>query len=433
MVGKAWCGTGLRRWRNRAAANGPPPHPPGRRHPIAREAFPSGAFAWFLLASFFLNFSNGAYAPLLPDVVSTLGLSLAAAGFLGTAFSLPRSLLALPAGLLAERIGPTRIMHAGMSMVLAGTLVTARASSMGEMVLARALIGLGYGSTSIVAIVYLMRAGPADHRTRRGNMYEGALITGNAVSGYLVGEIAARAGWRWGFGTAAVAAGLGWLTAAWRVFPAVRAAFREPAPAPGPEAPRGPSPRAHPYTLPAIYLAVLGLAFGWAGMATTLAPLYGSQALGLGSAAIGRAFAVGYIVEGLLLIPVGWAADTFGRLRVLLPGMAMLVAGTALLPLAGGAAGYTVACGLFIAGMSVWMIPASLLAEHRQGRFGGREVGTYRLMTDLAMVAAPVTVGTVTGWGGFGLGAAVVALVMALAGGVTGVVLGMQRSGRGRR
>ena len=58
--------------------------------------------------SFLLNFGQGVYPPLLPEVVTALGLSLAAAGFLGTAFSLPRSLLALPAGMLVERIGPTR-------------------------------------------------------------------------------------------------------------------------------------------------------------------------------------------------------------------------------------------------------------------------------------------------------------------------------------
>ena len=44
--------------------------------------------------------------------------------------------------------------------------------------------------------------------------------------------------------------------------------------------------------------------------------------LGLSAAAIGRALAIGYVAEALLLIPVGWAADTFGRLRVLVPGWA---------------------------------------------------------------------------------------------------------------
>ena len=69
------------------------------------------------------------------------------------------------------------------------------------------------------------------------------------------------------------------------------------------------------------------LAFGWAGAIVTLAPLYGGQRLGLNAATIGRALAIGYVVEAILLLPVGWAADTFGRLRVLLPGMAVLMHG----------------------------------------------------------------------------------------------------------
>src|SRR5262249_55565845 len=148
-------------------------------------------------------------------------------GFLGTAFSLPRSMLTLPAGMLVERIGPTRMMHAGMGLVLTGTLVAATASSLAAMALARAIVGLGYGATSLVGIVYLMQAGPPTQRTGRGNMYEGALISANAVSGYLAGAITVAAGWRWGFGAAAVAVASGWLTAAWRVLPAIGAAFRD--------------------------------------------------------------------------------------------------------------------------------------------------------------------------------------------------------------
>jgi MFS family permease len=159
----------------------------------------------------------------------------------------------------------------------------------------------------------------------------------------------------------------------------------------------------------------------------TLAPLYGSQTLGLDAAAIGRALAIGYVVEAILLIPVGWAADTFGRLRVLLPGLAVLVTGVVLLPLTGGLSGYTLACTLVIVGMTVWMIPASLLAEHLHGRFGSRAVAIYRFITDLGMVAAPAIVGWLTGWRGFGTGAAAVAVVLVGCAAVAGLVLGPQR------
>jgi MFS family permease len=360
-------------------------------------------------------------------VVGALGLSLAAAGLLGTAFSLPRSLFALPAGMVVERIGPTRMMHAGIALVLAGTVAAATASSLATMALARALVGLGYGGTALVGIVYLMQAGPPSQRTRRGNMYEGALISANAVSGYLAGAVSVYAGWRWGFGAAAVAVGAGWLAAAWGVFPTIRTVLQVRAVAGAATSARGPAPRSVPLSLFAIYLVAFGLSFAWAGAIVTLAPLYGGQTLGLNAAAIGRALAIGYVIEAVLLIPVGWAADTFGRLRVLLPGVAVLVAGVVLLPLTRGFSGYTLACTLVIVGMTVWMIPASLLAEHLHGRFGSRSVSIYRFTTDVGMVAAPALVGWLTERGGFGVGAAAVALVLVGCGGVAGLVLGPRR------
>ena len=393
----------------------------------------TAALRWFLFVSFLFNFGQGVYPPLLPELVGSLGLSLAAAGFLGTAFSLPRSVLAVPAGVLVERLGPARMLHAGIALIVTGTFVTSVASSLGVMALARAIVGLGYGTTASVGILYLMQAGPPQQRTRRGNMYEGALITANAVSGYVAGGVTAYAGWRWGFRAAAMAVALGWLIAAWRVAPAMRAALQprpvtREAPTTAVEAGAPPSLLA----LYAIYLAVFGLSFIWAGAITTLAPLYGGQALGLSAAAIGRALAIGYAVEAVLLIPVGWAADTFGRLRVLLPGFAVLLVGVVLLPLSAGLGAYTVACGLVIVGMTIWMIPASLLAEHLHGRFGGRAVGTYRFVTDLGMVLAPITVGWLIGRAGFGAGAAAIAVVLIVSGGVAGLVLGPRRRLRPR-
>ena len=260
-------------------------------------------------------------------------------------------------------------------------------------------------------------------------MYEGALITANAVSGYLAGG---RDRLR------RLALGLRRRGGGRRH----RLAHRGLAGLPGdPEPPSAqcpasgggstaagvPGARAARLSLLAIYLVVFGLAFVWAGAITTLAPLYGGQALGLSAAAIGRALAIGYVVEAFLLIPVGWAADTFGRLRVLLPGLAVLLAGVLLLPLSGGLTAYTLACGLVIVGMTVWMIPASLLAEHLHGRFGGRAVGIYRFVTDLGMVAAPITVGWLIGRSGFAAGAGAIAVVLAGSGGVVALVLGARR------
>jgi MFS family permease len=310
---------------------------------------------------------------------------------------------------------------------MAGTLLTATASGLPELLLARGLAGLGSGMCMVIAISYLVRAAGPEQRTRRGNMLEAALIAGNAVSAYLAGLISVGAGWRWGFAFAAVGVAVGWLVATLRVLPALRDGAPRPVPvAAGPPA-RPHAPVASPTTFLAIYLAAFALAFGWAGGISTLAPLYGGQVLGLSPAAIGRTMATAYAIEVAVLVPVGWLADTFGRLRVLLPGFGVVLAGIVLLPLSRGEPTYVLACTLVIVGMTVWMIPASLLADRLAGVSGGRVIGRYRFTADLAMVVAPTAVGWLIEQGGFGVGAAFIAVVVATCAGVAAVVLAPRR------
>jgi len=84
---------------------------------------------------------------------------------------------------------------------------------------------------------------------------------------------------------------------------------------------------------------------------------------------------------------------------------------------------YTLACTLIIVGMTVWMIPPSLLAERLSGRFGGRVIGVYRFTADQAMVVAPAAVGWLIGRGGFGVAAGAIAVVVAAAAGVAAIRL----------
>jgi MFS family permease len=360
-------------------------------------------------------------------------LSFAGIGLLGTAYGVARLALDLPAGALADRFGPTAMMHTGLAASLAGTLVTATASSLPALMAGRALAGVGTGMTMVVGIMYLMRSGVPEQRTRRNNMLEGALITGQAVSGYLAGAISVRAGWRWGFGLAALAVAASWLIAATRVLPAVRAVVPRAPAAAAPATARPAGPAAPISTLLAIYLATFTLSFGWSGGIATLAPLYGGQALGLTPAAIGGTMAIAYAVEAALLVPVGWAADTLGRLRILVPGFGLLLAGIVLVPLSRGVTTYTLACTLIIVGMTVWMIPPALLADRLAGRVGGRVVGLYRFTADLSMVVAPVGVGWLIEHGGFGVAAGVIAAVVAAAATLVVAVLAPPRGWRSHR
>jgi MFS family permease len=376
---------------------------PALAHAVAAPAAPTArtldaAFLWFTVAYGLLNFGQGVFPPLLPQIMDGLGLQFATVGLLGSAFGLARFVIDLPAGLMTERQGPLAVLHAGIACLLGGTLLSAWAPSFPFMLLARALVGVGSGLTIVVSILFIMRRGPAASRTRRGNVYEIGVIGGTGLSAWLGGHAAAQLGWRSGFVVAAAAIAAAWALTALRLGPALRE-LGAPAPVrPAPDIPRGRTPwRA----VLAIYLATFTLAVSWAGGIGTLLPLYGGRALGLPVDALGRVLSVAYAIEAVALVPVGWAADTLGRVRVLVAGFLVMLVGAAAVPWAAGTAGFGVAATLLILGLTTWMVPPVLLAERLPGGFRGPAAGLYRLVSDFAYIIAPGSVGWLIGRHGF--------------------------------
>ena len=393
---------------------------------VAAVAEPSArtwdaAFAWFTGVYLLLNFGQGVFPPLLPQIMDGLGLRFATVGLMGSAFGLARFITDLPAGLLVERRGPLAVLHLGIGCLLAGTLLSGWAPSLPAMMLARALVGAGSGLTILVSILFVMRRGPASSRTRRGNVYEIGVVGGTALSAWLGGQAAARFGWRSGFVLAAAAIAVAWGLAASRLAPALRALGR-----PAPAAAGAVAAAARPPwgTVLAIYLATLSLAVAWAGGIGTFLPLYGGRALRLSADVLGRTLSVAYAIEAVLLVPVGWAADALGRVRVLVTGFLVMLAGVVLVPGTASPVGFGVGAALVIFGLTAWMVPPVLLAERLPGGFRGRAAGLYRFVADLAYIVAPGSVGWLIGRHGFrATGLAMAGLFLA-AGGVAAAVLG---------
>ncbi|MFB3818106.1 MAG: MFS transporter [Candidatus Methylomirabilales bacterium] len=385
----------------------PPPAPVVQPVAMLQE----NGFAAFLLVFFLLNVGMGVFPPLLPQVMESLDLSFAAAGLLGTAFGLTRFIADLPIGLLVERLGFRRILHAGMGLFLAGNVLSAAAPSFAVMALARGLMGLASGTVNVVGILYLMHTGSPAQRSRRGNLYELSVIAGMAVSADLAGMIGGRWGWRWSFWGASAAFLAAWATAA-RVSPALARVEANLLPATAPP-PVAAGPR-RPGAMLAIYVAMFAQAFAWGGGISTLLPLYGGRGLELPAEAVGRSMAIAFWAEVGLLFPVGWAADAWGKVRILLPGFGAILAGVLLVPASAGSLTYGAAFVLLTSGMSVWMLVPALLREQLGGDFRGRSAGLYRLVTDLGFILAPALVGWLIGRQGFTAGALAIALVVAL-------------------
>lgn len=82
-------------------------------------------------------------AVLGPTLVAEFGLTATELGFLTGVYFLSFGLFQIPLGLLLDRFGPRRVNGSLLVLAAAGGLAFAHAGSYGELVMARALIGLG--------------------------------------------------------------------------------------------------------------------------------------------------------------------------------------------------------------------------------------------------------------------------------------------------
>ena len=125
-----------------------------------------------------------AIVPLLPDYVHTLHLSKTQAGAVIGAYSAATLVMALPAGRIADRIGPRRITIAGVALMTVSTLGYAVASSFWVLLAAR--FGQGVASAiSWTAGLAWLSAGTAP--ARRGPALGIAMTCGSV--GALLGPV----------------------------------------------------------------------------------------------------------------------------------------------------------------------------------------------------------------------------------------------------
>jgi predicted MFS family arabinose efflux permease len=136
--------------------------------------------------------------PLLPDVASDLGISVATAGQLRTVSGLAAGLAALTAGLWATRVGLRELLLGGVATLALGSLVSAIAPDFAVLVVAQALAGLGIGISYSAAVAATAEWSTAADRSRvlaialLGPPL--AWIVGMPLVG-IVGEISWRLAW----------------------------------------------------------------------------------------------------------------------------------------------------------------------------------------------------------------------------------------------
>jgi predicted MFS family arabinose efflux permease len=135
-------------------------------------------------------------APLLPLIIVSLGLSDRQAGSLQSAFILVYAVACPWAGWLGDRHARLRMAALGVALWSLATVASGFASTFAWLLAARALVGIGEASYTVITPSILSDHYPPSRRSRALSIFYAAMPLGIALGYVLGGQIGARYGWR---------------------------------------------------------------------------------------------------------------------------------------------------------------------------------------------------------------------------------------------
>ena len=134
--------------------------------------------------------------PLLPLIIAGLSLSDRAAGSLQSAFILVYALVCPLAGWLGDRMSRLRVAALGVALWSIATFASGLAPTFAWLLFARALVGIGEATYTVVTPSLLSDHYPASRRARALSIFYAAMPFGIFLGYLLGGQIGAHYGWR---------------------------------------------------------------------------------------------------------------------------------------------------------------------------------------------------------------------------------------------
>jgi len=353
----------------------------------------------------------GVVAPVLPQYARAFGVSIAAATFVITAFSLMRLVCAPPSGVLVQRLGERRVYITGLLIVALSTGACAFAHTYWQLLLFRSLGGLGSAMFTVSSLGLMIRISPPNARGRVAGMFSSAFLVGS-VGGPVLGSLTAGLGLQAPF----VIYGFALLVAAGVVYVSLRhSSLATPAEHAEPEVPLGVALRNRAFRS-ALFS---NFATGWSvfGLRVALVPLFVTEVLhrtpGMAGLAL-TTFAVGNVAA---VIPSGHLSDRIGRRTLLIVGLT--ASGVATLVV-----GFASSMPLFLAGAFVAGAAAGLFTSPQQAAVadiignkarGGTAVATFQMMADVGGIIGSLAVGFIAERASFAAAFVVSGLILMLA------------------
>lgn len=373
--------------------------------PVPREI-------WVLVASaFVIALGFGIIAPILPQYAASFDVGVAAASAIVTVFAFTRMAFAPGAGALIARFGERWMYLAGLFVVAISSFLCAAAIGYTDLMLWRALGGIGSVTFTVSSMGLIVRLAPPEARGRTSALYGSAFLTGNII-GPLLGTALSFLGFRIAF---AIYGGFVLLA-----FLVVLVFLRDPQKGRSHTDARPKVTLAEAWAVPAYRaLLVTGFANGWAtfGVRIALVPLMAAAIPTIGANMAGLALtlmAVGNVIAQQF---TGRFADLHGRRPVLMTGL--MISGVVTFVF-GWSQSIPIFLGLSVlAGVGASMIqPASqaTLADIiGADRNGGQALSTFSMATDMGSIAGTLLAGVIAGIFGFGWAFALTGTTLLLA------------------
>jgi EmrB/QacA subfamily drug resistance transporter len=174
-----------------------PAPPPGTPHRRRTERI---TLAVVCVTTMMLMLDIAVVNTALTTIAADLRIGLSGGQWVVDAYTLALAALVLTAGSLADRLGRRRILGAGLALFTTASLGCAAATTIGVLVAARAVQGVGAAALFAVSLPLIGHAFP-DAKGRAGALaVYGATIGGSFAVGPLVGGLLTEhLGWRWIF------------------------------------------------------------------------------------------------------------------------------------------------------------------------------------------------------------------------------------------
>ncbi|WP_116115549.1 MFS transporter [Austwickia chelonae] len=376
------------------------------RPPIPREI-------WVLVAAAFcVAIGFGLVSPILPAYAHSFDVGVQAAAAIVSVFALMRLLFAPASGQLIARLGERRIYLTGILIVALSTGACALATGYWQLLLFRGLGGVGSTMFTVSASALIVRLSPPTIRGRVSSLYGSGFLIGG-ILGPVLGTAMSGFGFRMPF----VVYALTLLAAA-----GVVAAFLgEEALRPKPGTPALPVMTVREAWADNAYRALMVSTFchGWAnfGLRVALLPLFASTVPGMGVGWAGVALTVFAVGNAVMLPLAGRLVDEIGRKPLVIGGLLVNGAATAVIGLSHSVIALLVVS--LLAGVGSGAIgpgqQATVADIVGHDRNGGKVLAAFQMSLDSGSIVGPVLAGLIADRYGFGWAFGVTAVLSVVA------------------